>query len=254
MSVTTKLVLMVVACMGIVAGGIIWHSTTKAKPNPAHAVVIYDRSDSKQCGCDCVVGLAKQALTAPNMGRGSKLVVTATGDETTANEPIEVVRYDVPSIRGALEQGDEQKEVQKVLDDLKGKCNKVKQTTASPIALSIKRGIEQLKSLGCNGDSQCSVYAETDLEETADMQIKGALNHAPKTKQTPMTPIFQNDGISILICGVSETTGLTSVDSGKPRRLTTDRDPQRADRIREVWKPTFTQQQLVSFSPFCPKT
>jgi hypothetical protein len=197
------------------------------------------------------MSLAKRALESPHVSEGSTLSVTITGDETTANEPLLLARYKIPVSRRVLDgRSTTARQVEEKLADLNVKCGKVAQTKKSPIFLAVKRAVEELRSTGCNAHSHCAVYVETDLEESADTQIRAALNSVTQAKQVLPAPI-NNEGIDVVIYGIAETNGLKNDETGKTRSFTRVRDSKRVDRLREVWSGLFTNPELVIFEPHC---
>jgi hypothetical protein len=230
-----------------------WRWKVGGKTHPAHGVELWDRSESMATGCDCVVAAARRGLQSPYFGRGSTLTFTATGDASSASEPIMIATYEAPVNRRALEGRsavlDRREEL---LDDLRKKCENVGRTKTSPIYLAIKRAVEQLRAAGCDGNSNCFVFALTDLEENANLQIKRALDGGSSLNQASPA-LINNDGIDIVISGIAETVGVAKGSDGVTRHLTNNRDQQRADRIVEVWRKLFTSPDRVTFQPYCPK-
>ncbi len=230
-----------------------WRWRVGGKTHAAHSVEVWDRSESIATGCDCVVSAARRALQSPYLGRGATLTVIGTGDASSASEPIVVARYEVPVNRRALEGRtaavDRREEL---LDDLKKKCENVGRTKASPIYLALKRAADELRAAGCDDNSNCFVLVQTDLEENINLQIKRALDGGTSVNQALPAPI-NNDGIAVVISGIAETVGVTKASDGVTRRLTSNRDQQRPDRLVEVWRKLFTSPNRVTFQPYCPQ-
>src|SRR4029450_9769469 len=124
---------------------------TNAPVQPAHAVIARDRSDSVLSDCGCTEALAKKVLDDSNMGRGSTVTVVASGDESTADEPVLVGSSDVPTTRRVVEcRAPTPRKQEALLADQKPKCEPLPVTKRSPIALLIRRGLERLRHLGCS--------------------------------------------------------------------------------------------------------
>src|SRR6185503_9092989 len=145
-----KVVVVLVLSVGIFGLGF-WRWKAAGKTRPAHCVVVFDRSKSIASGWECTVQLARYALNSPYLGRNSTLTVTATGDASTANEPIFVASYEVPVLRRVLEgRNTTASKREELLADLKAKCELPCRTKTSPIYLAIKRAVEQLRAAGCD--------------------------------------------------------------------------------------------------------
>src|SRR5262245_17288221 len=82
MSKTMKVILALVGAFGVLGVGL-WRYQARGQSDPAHAVIIRDRSDSVLTNCDCTRALVSRALAAPRMGGGSTLTVMVTGDSST---------------------------------------------------------------------------------------------------------------------------------------------------------------------------
>jgi len=251
MSKNKKIVLLFTVCGLAVLGAGFWRYKIAKKSHPTHTVVVRDRSDSVSGGCNCTTELIKRAFSDPEAGTGSTVTVTVTGDETSASEPQLLASIQIPQNRQVLEgrESGEQKR-QKLIEDIKAQCENIAQTKVSPISIAIRRAVEHLQGLGCGPDSNCTVYVQTDLEETGDPQIKEALNHRGKNNRALSVPI-NNEGIGVVISGIAETVGTTKAGEGTSKALTKPRDPRRADRIETVWRSLFTSPDRVTFEPYC---
>src|SRR5215212_502324 len=167
MSKNIKIALLAGLCGLVVLAVGAWRYEVAGTSRPAHAVIIRDRSDSVLSGCDCTVALVRRALAGPHIQAGSTIAVTITGDQSTANEPSLLSSVEVPITRQVLEgrnAADRQRE--KLVEDIKMRCEKIAQTKVSPILAAIREAVEHLRSKGCGPDSHCFVYAQSDLEET----------------------------------------------------------------------------------------
>ncbi len=69
----------------------------------AQVVILRDASDSIPSGCDRIVNLAERALGMPEVGDGTTITMLSTGEESTANEPRLLGRFQVPQIRRVIE-------------------------------------------------------------------------------------------------------------------------------------------------------
>ncbi len=246
----------IAACVLIAVGTIgfgFWRWRGGGRAHTPHCVDVWDRSESTAIGPESVAASAKHALESPDLGKGSKVTVIATGDASSASEPVLVASFEVP-VNGRVLEGrsaalDRREEL---LGDLKKKCETLPRTRSSPIYLAVKRGIEELRAQGCDADSKCVLHVQSDLEENANAQIKAALDGRSGASSALPAPI-NNDGITIVICGIAETVGVAKGSDGVTRRLSGNRDPQRDDRVVEVWRKLFTTPGNVTFQPYCRK-
>ncbi len=232
------------------AAFIVWRIIEGGKKKVGHAVVLRDRSDSTASDCDCTKDLAAFALKDINIEKGSTVTVTVTGDAETANEPEKMLSFEVPVNRQVLEgQNAMAAKRDKLLQEVKSQCEKMRPTTVSPIFIAVKRAVQHLQSLGCGtASSPCALYVQSDLEDSVEKAIKALIDN-PQSKQ-PLPAKIDNRGIRIIFFAIAETVGEKKVD-GKNRQLTKKHDPQRIDRIETVWRSLFTNPELIIFKPHC---
>jgi hypothetical protein len=249
MSKNIKIALLAGLCALVVLAVGAWRYEVAGTSRAAHAVIIRDRSDSVLSGCDCTAALVRRAFAGPHIQAGSTIAVTVTGDQSTASEPSLLSSVEVPITRQVLEGRDAaDRQREKLIEGIKMQCEKIAQTKVSPVFVALREAVEHLRSKGCGPDSHCFIYAQSDLEETGDLQIKAALDRDAQ----PLPAAINNDGINIVISGVAQTTGDTVAANGRVRRLTAPRNPERAARIRSIWLRLFTNPERVTFEPFCP--
>jgi hypothetical protein len=252
MSNIVKLTLGLLASAAALAAGIYYK--TSAPVQPPHAVIARDRSDSVSSDCGCTESLLKKALNESTMSRGSTVTVVASGDESTADEPVLVGGFDVPTTRRVIEGRDSTHRKQEaLLADLKTKCEALPVTKRSPIALLIRRGLERLRHFGCNSaTSGCELWVQTDAEETAEAELRKLFDGNRPDKQGAVMPLIDNHGIEIVFYGLSQTVGETETTDGRRHHFTRERDIHRAVRLRDGWLSVFTDPSRVRFEPFCP--
>jgi hypothetical protein len=250
MSKNLKIIILLLICSGAVIGVGLWRYSVAGKSKAAHSVIVRDRSDSVLSGCNCTQALSRRAFSDPQNGAGSTITVTVTGDATTAGEPKMVASIEVPTTRQVLEgrQASTQHK-EKLLDDIKTACESIPQAKVSPILIAVKRGIEHLRSRGCGPDSECTVYVQTDLEETGDPQLSAALKSV-SNKQVLASPI-NNEGIKIVISGTAETASISAGSNGRTHQITRPRNLQRIEHLQSVWKSLFSNPDRVMFEPHC---
>jgi hypothetical protein len=219
------------------------------KTEAAHALLIRDRSDSTTSGCLAIGGLAKEYLRSGNSDRFSAIIAMATGDGRSNDEPVEFARLTEVHKIGAREgrQSIARKEAA-IIDELVRRCEEQGGADRSPIYLAIRRGIEELRTLGCHEGTNCVLFLQSDMAENGEPGLRKALL-GDKNAILP-TPI-DNRGIAVHICGTAQTSGLAD-RKGKvvtERRL---RGAKRADTNEAIWRREFIVPNLVTFEPVCP--
>jgi hypothetical protein len=244
-------IILIVTCGALLLAVGLWRYKAAGKSQAAHGVIVRDRSNSVIKGCDCTSALVRRALLASQLGAGSTIAVMVTGDGATAYEPILITSFAVPVHRQVLEgRGAAGQQREKLNEDVQAQCEKANLTKVSPIYIALKNAVEHLRSKGCGPVSNCFVYAQTDLQETGDAQIKAALGRATRDNQALPAPI-NNEGIDVVISGLAETTGDAASSNGRVRNLPIPQDSGRIDRIRSIWLRLFTNPERIRFEPFC---
>jgi hypothetical protein len=247
-----RLTLPMLAGAGALAAGV-YHYKTSTMIRPANAVIARDRSYSMLGDCNGTEALFMKAINDSKMGRGSNVTVIASGDEKTADEPVLIGTYNVPTTRSVIEgRNATSRKQQALLEDLKTKCELLPMTKRSPIVLLIRRGIERVRQMGCSLTAACIVYVQTDGEETAETQVKQLFDSIHPSKQGVASPLIDNQGIDLVFFGLSQTVGETETAAGRRHRVTHVRDFGRAERLHDGWLSVFSDPKRVRFEPFCP--
>jgi hypothetical protein len=243
-----KAVIVIVLICSAALGFYCWRHCIAKQIPIAQALVVGDPSSSVS-NQEGVLVLGRRVFGLRGMGKGSTLTVLATGDKSTADEPVLVVKYEMPVSRRALEgKQAETNRKEAILVDLTAQWNRLNRTDRSPIFLAVKRGVEQLRRSGCTPETACYLLIKSDGQELSEPTIKKALRDLQSKSSLP-API-PNGGIRVVFCGLSETTGNTT--EGGNRGLhpwVSDRNGM--DRVRDVWRALFTQPELVTFEPYC---
>lgn len=238
---------------GLFSSFVWWRYTVASNTTVSHmhAALIRDLSDSipARNQCSGIEGISRRVLDMPEMGTGSTITLVVTGDEGTALEPRRLKEFSVRKSGRIIEgQQADNRAKETLLTGIKDECEKVTEVpNVSPIFLSILRTVEHLQEKGGPADKRL-VFVQTDGEEFNDEKIKSALNARPGSPIKTSAKI-NNDNVRVIFCGIAETTGATQ--GNKAQRKSRDRNWQRAERIREVWKSVFTNPDLVRFEPFC---
>jgi hypothetical protein len=225
-----------------------------------HAVIVFDRSDSKRGGCDAVVGVAEELFGAGRWRTGSSLVVLATGSAETLGEPVQVIRFDrFERARTVEGRGAAARARMRLLGDLRRRCEDLPTTRVSPVYLGARRGAEVLQARDCTHD-RCTLVVVTDGEETSEASVALALRGGAARDAADLPSKVPNSGVRVRLCGLAETTaapargrraksGEAALSTPKKERL---RDGARADRVAATWRALFADPSLVETSPVCP--
>src|SRR5262249_44397841 len=156
-------------------------------------------------GCSSLLGLAEQVLQKESTTSNSRLTVLVIGDGSSANEPSRLVSYAIPKTRKAMEgRNAAQRQQQYLLADLLQKCQAMRSTTVSPIFLAIIEALADLHAEGCNENSGCRLFIDSDGEENVNEGIRQALSKASRSHPSLPTPI-DNNGVGVTFCGLAVT-------------------------------------------------
>lgn len=233
------------------AGIIVWRLLAAQHTSVVHIVDVHDISRSHFQGCGVFEALARDAVQAPGLSSKSTLTILASGNKSTANEPVAIARYDdLKSTRAVEGTNAEAKRLQARLQDIEQKCNTLAPTDRSPIILAIQQGLAVLHSKGCTRQSQCVLNVDTDGQENADRSMHTELD-TRNAHHSPALPSLDNDGTDVRFCGLASTAGRLLLESGEVRSVT--RHASGDDQLRRVWTGLFTNPNRVHFAPFCPR-
>lgn len=237
--------------LAVVAIGafISWRNSVPAL-RPGHVAMLVDPSDSRQRVCGQVGEIAQRQMNDSAMGRGSTITLFSTGGPESANEPVQRGTFTLPDTRATMGgPGAITAKQQQLVESITARCMEIPETTASPVFQGVKRVIEFLQEQDHRPNAHLAIYALTDGEETEVKEIKAAFDQPPGS--VAAIPQINNERVEVQICGVAETIGTVATPGGKRETKTRTRDPQRADREREVWKQAFSQPGTVSINPYC---
>ena len=242
-----------VAVASIFTAFAFWRYQAPADPGLLVAIV-YDRSWSPIDGCASVVGLVEHELeAAADKKQDFELLLLATGDSATANEPI--TRHFKPlQYRHKIQEGRSrrEKEINSFLKEVHKQCLGFPRTEISPILLAVKEASAQLQTMGAQLGTETRLDVVSDLEENVDKDIMQALRGS--TKPYRASAAVSNSGMPTLLCGYAQTAGNMVDSNGHVRQLTGARSVEQTERLRRVWTRTFTNPKLVTLEPFCPET
>lgn len=227
---------------------------TLRNQKPRHFEIVEDLSLSHADGCESLLGLAEQTLHANGVSSGSTLTVLVIGDEATANEPVQLSRYSIPTSRKVLEgRNANVRRRQELLQDLSKKCRMARRTTVSPIFLGVKQAVDDLRAMGCNQNTRCQLFVDSDLEENVEISIKKSIDSIDGRKRS-LPYYLENEGVSVTFCGLAVTAGHIADLSGREIRKALPHNASREDRLRQTWLSLFTRPEAVNVEPYCPKT
>ena len=245
---TAKAVIAIALGCGATGGFLSWRYLTFHNLTLSQVVEVLDRSESVTELDRGAQAMLRRSLELSGMRKGSSVTVLATGDATTANEPVLMVRYEVPVSRQALERKAAALACkEEIIGDLAARLKNLRRTRVSPIFIAVKRGVEQLRARGCTPDTPCYLFVKTDGEELADPGIREALRGRASKGKLPA--LIHNEGIKVIFCGISETAG--EVGEGGIKQSYTQIREAGLDRVRDVWMRLFASPEAVSFEPFC---
>lgn len=246
----TLIALCTVAAIILVAAISAWrYSVSKDRHQHVHAY-LYDQSKSKIDGCSCLKEQARRQMDDPEAA-GAKLLFFVLGTRESGYQPKVIATYEVPESHKVLDGRDEPaRKKESILLDLEKKCQAVTRTDETPLFQGVKAVIEQMRAEGCvDAKSGCSLFAQTDLEDTVTLNRPVASGtEAKRASEVKVPEKIDNTGISVTFSGVSEMV-VTRADS-KGRAL---RKLDGNDRWRSIWTQVFTVPENVRFEPMCPR-
>jgi len=187
-----------------------------------------------------MVVLASEVISHQPSAPGSVLAVLLTGDASTSNEPVELVRLSLYQKKKVIE-SEKTAELfrQRQLSELLSMCQGTKETRISPIFLGVKQAVADLRARGCQKDSGCELFVDTDGQENVEPQVQHAVT-GKETHRIKLPAKIPNQGVKVEICGLAATTS----DASRGRSATSAVVPQ-------VWFLLFSNPDLVELRPFC---
>lgn len=216
-------------------------------PPPEH-ILIYDQSNSKIDGCVC---LKQEARSKISNARFNKEIISfyALGTAETGYKPKPVASYEIPKNDSVYKDKDKEKEqIENLLTDLESKCKSIPRTDVTPLFQAMNTAVEQLKKK-CSVESKCSIYAQTDLEESIDPQLLAAFKASKSGKESVNLKTIDNSAILITFAGISElVVSQVKQQKNKDKALDKMRD---GETWQKLWMQTFTQSNLIEFKPIC---
>lgn len=254
-------ILVIVVCMAALVAFATYRVITGAgKQHGRMAVVVVDRSDSMRDACQAATGMAASLLAEGAWGRGSVLILLATGDDSTRMEPIELFRFDSFRRQKTIEgKSAGQRATRELLAAFEKACRSAPRTKTTPIWLAARRGIELLAASSC-APSRCDLVLVTDGDETAEAALVAAIRGKRAPRGDMGLPAkLDNRLIRVRICGFAETVSVTPTTpkskSRRSRKAAADtRDSAKADRVAALWRELFVEPSSVEISPICPKS
>jgi hypothetical protein len=242
----------ILALTSILSFGFIAWRYHSPRPPILYAAILRDRSLSARDDCNHIMALARQGLGEAKGRVGSTMTLISTGDVDTAYEPVQISLLALPISKRVQDGNGHIERLEKeFLGDVQQKCGETPRSNRSPIFLAVKQAVEHLKNKNASKEIDRALFVHSDLEETANKEIRKALDSRPGAP-LKLPAQIDNSGVRLVFYGYAETTGQFTNARGQRSQLTRPRTPQAVDRLREVWSALFTQPDLISFIPFCP--
>jgi hypothetical protein len=122
-------------------------------------------------------------------------------------------------------------------------CGEVEHKRRSPILRAVRRALEHLGQYrNREPEAELKLLVKSDLEENVDRLPRDRRSTSDRSNE------LDNNGIDVLLCGYSETTG-----SANGRVTVPPARSARADHLRATWMSAFADPSRVKLDPFCPK-
>jgi hypothetical protein len=202
----------------------------KHSPPPAHIALVLDASDSMRRGCDEDANAIRGAMRSGGVKRGSTFTLIRTGDASTNQEPQLAFHERIPFANGNAFGGTKKAAdtVAEFLGRAQAACDAVPVTTHSPIVKAVRRGIAQLKGLGCARASGCTLIVHSDLQDNDELAHGHRINGTTDS-------LLDNTGIRVVLCGFTATVK--------------DGSAANTDSLLAIWQALFAEP--VKAIPFC---
>lgn len=243
-----KTLTMMVVTLAVISGigFAVWGLLNREIINPVQAGVLFDYSDSRNINCQSLDSLTSQIFALPNIKKSSTVYFYSTGDEQTADEPILLDTYRIPTFNKVVEGRDKyEKERITMVENIKQRCSQERVKKRSPILLAIKRVVENLRVKKCDGKTECSLFIQTDGQELSEPAFNHSLQQKNKRSKAlaENQPKIDNNGISIKFCGFAEVLPSKNVQD---KHLIQD-----ANNLVALWESYFTNPEKITFEPHC---
>lgn len=230
----------------------------------AVAVVVADVSNSADLSRRCSEVAAQVRSTFAIEADHFDVLAFATGDKTSAYEPIPLVRWATYSEEAILFETPDASasKADGFIRVVQEECARnLVERSESPIHRAITRGVEAIRARcvevvqagGVCGRKQLDVLS--DMLEGVEPSLREALgtlrtpakrpHQAKLSNAPPPAPVLvqDNDGISFHVCGIAQTGGDTSVVR-RPAAIP-------ASRLYEAWAPLLGTAAPRAFAPVC---
>lgn len=226
----------------------IWRVVYNKDVPPAHHSIILDQSDSKINGCGCIREYARQQFIKPHQ-KGEMLFFYVLGTPERGFQPRLVWSHEIPKDDRTMTDPETlKKQFDVLLNDLDSQCQAVPKITNTPLYEGVKRVIQQMQ-VHCKPGSNCTLYAQTDLEETVEPNLIQAFKTENRVgKSSSEIKQIENNGIQITFAGVSEIVIDTDNDKIKGK---TNTKLGNGEVWQTLWRRVFTDSDRVAFEPMC---
>ena len=198
-------------------------STASTPRRVRKIAILTDRSPSMEDGqkssCAGVQALAVVGFSLPDVGTRSRLQLFATGDGGGHTLVALGGPLAVPAPVGGDDAG--AKQVYREIDaEAVGRtCREhMQQTDVSPLWLSIKEVVAQVRSWGCDADHPCTILVQSDMQEHTEASIEAALAgraSRPSSRGNAsaaglLPPPLDLAEIEVRICGLGASNDVVS--------------------------------------------
>jgi hypothetical protein len=228
----------------IIVGGacltaLVWAVVTRERLHAAQFGMLIDYSDSRVVNCAYVEDTIRRIQQAGNVQFQSNVYLFSTGHADSGDEPILMAKERIPVNVRALEgKAKSDQELQSFVDKMKIRCNEEPAKERSPIALGIKRVVENLRANSCGPKDGCVVFVQTDGEELSERNLRNSIKEVKPSKTSKAA--IPNEGIRIEMCGFAE------IETSAKLRALAD-----GGKLESAWRQMFSQPNLVVFRPHC---
>lgn len=220
-------------------------------PPPEH-IFIYDQSNSKIDGCAC---LTQEARRLVNNVKLNKEIISlyALGTAESGYKPKPIASFEIPKSDSVYkDRAKEKEQIENLITDLENKCKSIPRTNMTPLFQAVNTAVEQLKRK-CSPKSGCSIFVQTDLEESIEPELLNAFKTVKGGKEPLNLKSIDNAGIFIAFAGISELVVSPKKNTdGKDKNKDNSLDKMKDAEIwQKLWTRIFTHTDLIDFRPIC---
>lgn len=188
-------------------GGCSSASSSPSSKAPRHVALLTDRSPSIEDGhgssCTGVRWMLGKALESPGVGPHSHVQAFTTGNGVGNS----IIPLGAPMVMPPPLTSDQDQLrlllLQRGRKPIEAACAQLTPSETSPLWLALRDTVAQMQSWGCDDMHPCTLWMQTDLQETDDLGIRQALR--AKTGAKLPAPL-RAPGINVSACGLGAST------------------------------------------------